>query len=173
MPRRSPKVLPLSEKLKVLNLIRKEKNCMLRLLRSMLRMHLLFMKLWRRKKSVLFFAITAQTSKAMDTVYDKCLVKMEKALDLYNKIFWEKQHSHNLLCVCAKSLQSCPTLCDPMDCSPPGSSVHGNCPGKNTGVGCYALLQGIFRTQGSNPHLLCLLHWQAGVYTIFFFLYMW
>ena len=29
------------------------------------------------------------------------------------------------MCVCAKSLQSCPTLCDPMDCSPPGSSVHG------------------------------------------------
>ena len=29
-----------------------------------------------------------------------------------------------LACVCAKSLQSCPTLCDPMDCSPPGSSVH-------------------------------------------------
>ena len=28
--------------------------------------------------------------------------------------------------VCAKSLQSCPTLCDPIDCSPPGSSVHGN-----------------------------------------------
>ena len=27
-------------------------------------------------------------------------------------------------CVCAKSLQSCPTLCDPVDCSPPGSSVH-------------------------------------------------
>ena len=30
-----------------------------------------------------------------------------------------------LLCVCAKSLQSCTTLCDPMNCSPPGSSVHG------------------------------------------------
>ena len=29
------------------------------------------------------------------------------------------------VCVCAKSLQSCPTLCDPMDCSLPGSSVHG------------------------------------------------
>ena len=28
-------------------------------------------------------------------------------------------------CVCAKSLQSCPTLCDPVDCSPTGSSVHG------------------------------------------------
>ena len=54
----------------------------------------------------------------------------------------------------AKSLQSCPTLCNPMDCSPPGSSVHGNSPGKNTGVGCHALLQGILPTQGSNPGLL-------------------
>ena len=35
-------------------------------------------------------------------------------------------------------------------------------PGKNTGVGCHALLQGIFLTQGLNPHVLCLLHWQAG-----------
>ena len=43
--------------------------------------------------------------------------------------------------------QSCPTLCDPMDCSPPGSSVYGDSPGKNTGVGCHALLQGIFPTQ--------------------------
>ena len=36
--------------------------------------------------------------------------------------------------------QSCPTLCDPMDCSSPGSSVHGDSPGVNTGVGCHALL---------------------------------
>ena len=36
-----------------------------------------------------------------------------------------------------------------------------NFPGKNTGVGCHAFLQGIFLTQGSNPHLLLLLHWQA------------
>ena len=35
-------------------------------------------------------------------------------------------------------------------------------PGKNTGVGCCALLQGIFPSQGLNPYLLCLLHWQAG-----------
>ena len=35
-------------------------------------------------------------------------------------------------------------------------------PGKNTGVGCYFLLQGIFPTQGWNPHLLHLLHWQEG-----------
>ena len=34
-------------------------------------------------------------------------------------------------------------------------------PGKNTRVGCYALLQGIFLTRGLNPCLLCLLHWQA------------
>ena len=41
-------------------------------------------------------------------------------------------------------------LCDPMDCSPPGFSVHGNSPGENTGVGCPAHLQGIFLTQGLN-----------------------
>ena len=38
--------------------------------------------------------------------------------------------------------QSCPTLCNPMDYILPGSSVHGDSPGKNTGVGCHALLQG-------------------------------
>ena len=47
--------------------------------------------------------------------------------------------------------QSCLTLHDPIDCTPPGSSIHGDSPGKNTGVGCHALLQGIFPTQGSNP----------------------
>ena len=54
----------------------------------------------------------------------------------------------------AKSLQSRPTLCDTKDCSPPGSSVRGDSPGKNNGVGCRALLQGIFLAQGSNPGLL-------------------
>ena len=49
--------------------------------------------------------------------------------------------------------QLCPTLCDPMDCSPPGSSVHEISPGKNIGVGCHFLLQGIFLTQGLNPGL--------------------
>ena len=47
--------------------------------------------------------------------------------------------------------QSCPTLCDLVDSSPSGSSVHGDSPGKKTGVGCHALLQGIFPTQGWNP----------------------
>ena len=49
--------------------------------------------------------------------------------------------------------QLCLTLCDPMDCSPPGSSVHGDSLGKNTRVGCHALLQGIFTIQGLNPGL--------------------
>ena len=50
--------------------------------------------------------------------------------------------------------QSRPTLCNPMDCSLPGSSIHPwDFPGKSTGVGCHFLLQGIFPTQGSNPVL--------------------
>ena len=54
-------------------------------------------------------------------------------------------------CVCVSRSA---TLCDPRDCSPPGSSVHGDSQGRNTGVGCHSLLQGIFPTQGSNPGLL-------------------
>ena len=54
-------------------------------------------------------------------------------------------------CVCAKLVQLCPTLCNLMDCSPPGSSVPGDSPGKKTGLGCHTLLHGIFPTQGSNP----------------------
>ena len=45
-----------------------------------------------------------------------------------------------------------------MDCSPPGSSVHGIFPGKKTGMSCYIHLQGIFPTQGLN---LQLPHWQV------------
>ena len=58
------------------------------------------------------------------------------------------------LAVLCWAAQSCQTLCNPMDCSLPDSSVHGNSPGKNTGVGCHDLLQGIFLTQGLNPGLL-------------------
>ena len=51
-----------------------------------------------------------------------------------------------------------------MNCSPPASSVHGDSPGKNTGVGCHLLLQGIIPTQRQNPGLLhCrqILYWQS------------
>ena len=49
--------------------------------------------------------------------------------------------------------QSCLIPCGPMDCGLPGSSVHGDSPGKNSGVGFHALLQGIFPTQESNSAL--------------------
>ena len=61
----------------------------------------------------------------------------------------------------AKSLQLCSTSCNPIDCSPPGPSVHEDSPGKNTEIGCLALLQWMFLTQGSNLCILCLLHWQV------------
>ena len=48
--------------------------------------------------------------------------------------------------------QARPALCDPTDCSPPGSSVHGS-PGKSAGVGCHSLPHGIFLTRASNPGL--------------------
>ena len=51
--------------------------------------------------------------------------------------------------------QACLTLCTRLLC--PWDS-----PGQSTGVGCHALLRGIFQTQGSNPHLLHFLQWQAG-----------
>ena len=61
-----------------------------------------------------------------------------------------------VLCVLCLVTQSCPTLYDPMDCNPPGTSVYGDFPGKNTEVSFYALLQGIFPTQGSNSVSLTL-----------------
>ena len=72
----------------------------------------------------------------------KCAVKMIQVID------WSQ--------LCCDKSQLRPTLCDPMDCSRPGSSVHGDSPGKSTGVGCHVFLRGIFPTQGSNLGLpLC------------------
>ena len=51
------------------------------------------------------------------------------------------------VCMRAKLLQSCPILCNSMNCSLPVSSAHGDSPGENTGVGCCALLQQIFPTR--------------------------
>ena len=66
---------------------------------------------------------------------------------------------------CTKLLQSCLILCSPMDHSPQDSSVHGDSSGKNTGVSCCALLQGIFLTQGSNPLSLKSLVLAGGFFT--------
>ena len=67
----------------------------------------------------------------------------------------------------AQSIQSYLTLCDPMDYMPSRFLCPWDSPGKNAVVGCHALpqiLQGIFLTQGSNPHLLCLLHGRQILY---------
>ena len=66
----------------------------------------------------------------------------------------------NASVICLKVLVtgSCPTLCHPMDCSPPWDS-----PGKNTGVGCHALIQGTFLTQELNQGLL---HWRQILYCL-------
>ena len=66
------------------------------------------------------------------------------------------------VCVCACTCtQSCLTLCNLLDCSPPGSSTHRIFQARITGVGCQSLLQGIFPTQGLSPRLLHFLHWQV------------
>ena len=72
--------------------------------------------------------------------------------------------SYPKVCVwmCAQLLQLCLTLCHPMDCSPP--VCLWDFPGKNTGIGCRALFQGIVLTQGLNLHLLCLQHCRQILY---------
>ena len=78
----------------------------------------------------------------------------------YWKAFFHFQYSclceagfSEMCCVCA---QPCPILCDPTNCSPPGSLWPWDSPGKNTGVGCHGLLQGIFLTLGSNLCVSCI-----------------
>ena len=65
------------------------------------------------------------------------------------------------VCVVCLFSPSRPLSCSPVDCMQLTRFLcPWNFPGKNTGVRCHFLLQGIFQNQGSN-HLLCLLHWQA------------
>ena len=66
---------------------------------------------------------------------------------------------------CAKSFQSCLTLCHPRDCSPPGSPIHGIFHARILELlypSSGDLLQGIFQTQRLKQHLLQLLHWEVG-----------
>ena len=86
----------------------------------------------------------------------------------YNPIIWyfsaqpdKLLHSFSRsMCTCAVA-QLCPTLCDPRDCSPPGSSVHGIIQARTLEWVAIFLLQGNFPTQRSNLPLLRLMHWQA------------
>ena len=65
------------------------------------------------------------------------------------------KYSEPSICVCMCLVtQSCLTLCSSLHCSSPGSSVHGDSLGRNTGMRCHVLLQGILPTQEWNPGLL-------------------
>ena len=66
------------------------------------------------------------------------------------------------ICVRAKSLQLCLTLCNTMDRGPPGSPGHGVFQARTVKWVAIPSSRGIFPTQGPNPHLPHLLHWQAG-----------
>ena len=68
------------------------------------------------------------------------------------------------MCVHTKLLHSCLTL-QPYGLQPMRLFCPWDSPGKNTGVGCHALLQGIFPTQASNPCFLCLLHCKWVLYS--------
>ena len=72
-------------------------------------------------------------------------------MDKHWKLKYQLLIESTMCAVLSLVAQSCLILCDPMACSPPGTSVHGDSSDKNTGVGCRALLQGIFPTQGLNP----------------------
>ena len=65
--------------------------------------------------------------------------------------------------LCSSVTQSCPTLCDPMDCSLPGSSVHGIFQPRLLEWAATSDSRGSSQPrEGLKPHLLRLLHWQAG-----------
>ena len=90
----------------------------------------------------------------------------EVLLDVFNVLYLYQcpskfKSTYNSLCCLVTQL--CLTLYHPMDHSLPGSFVRGDSPGKNNGVGCHALLQGVFPTQGLNPSFpycrLILYHW--------------
>ena len=101
---------------------------------------------------ILFYMLGTQTQ--------ICLKKNSslKKLPVYHDISKSDQlYIHKVAVYVCVYAQSYWTLCHPMDCSLSGFSLQGDSPGKNTGVGCHFLLQGIFPPQGSHPCLLCLL----------------
>ena len=83
---------------------------------------------------------------------------------------WTKSHitkkaldakSQGHMCMCSKSLQLCPTLWDTMDCSPPGSSVHGILQARILEWVAVPSSRGSSKP-GIEPRSYVLLHWQAG-----------
>ena len=87
-------------------------------------------------------------------------IKTLKNLFHFSSVLHTKRCSQYTLCVhaCMLSLKSYPTLCHPVDCNPPGSSVYGDSLGKNAGVGCHFFLQGIFRPTDLDTGLIIKLY---------------
>ena len=94
-------------------------------------------------------------------------VLCHRPLDEWINLLINLWQAYCSVCACmhAKLLQSCLTLCDPMDYSLPGSSVLG-LQARILELDCHALLQGILPIQGSNMCLLYPLHWQAGSFPL-------
>ena len=66
-------------------------------------------------------------------------------------LFQRREPDYIGTCMQAKLLQSCPTLCNTMDCNLAVSSVHGDSPGKNTGAACHFLFRGNLSDPGIQP----------------------
>ena len=108
-------------------------------------LHLCFEKLFPEKKkfNIWWYPVCFRVS----------IIKTIDTVDMDSPTWW-------ILRICMHA-QSCSTLCDPHGLSHTRLLCPWNFLGKNTGVGCHFLLQGIFPSQGLNQHLLYLLYWQA------------
>ena len=118
---------------------------------------------WHSADYSFFLLLSLHKSRDVFMMKTKCFYLNEKSL--FNFIH-EKNCPFSIPRQGGSVSWSCLILCNPMDYSPPRSSLcPWGFPGKNIGVGCQSLLQGIFLTQGSNWHLLhcrwVLYHWST------------
>lgn len=96
-PKRSYEVLPLSEKVNILHLLGNEKKSKLYAgVAKIYGKNESSVKLWRKNKSVLVLLSHLKRAKVLATLCHRYLVKLNKMLNLYNKTFWERPHSHGI-----------------------------------------------------------------------------
>ena len=129
--------------------------------RTMRNVFLLF-----KRPRVWYFIMGALATKTAHPICLSILLLMDIWLFHFFLQLWINKATLNIyvqkLCLCAKSLQLCSTLCDPMDCSLPGSCVRGILQARILDWVAMPSSGGIFPTQESNWYLLCLLHWHVG-----------
>ena len=101
---------------------------------------------------IFFLVITTRKVYSISNIQVCNTVLLTLVTMMYMLVHFFLWYLYTVLCY-AQLLQSCSTLCDLMDCSPPGSSAHGDSLGKNTGVGCHALLISTLRQGGKGGHL--------------------